>query len=400
MKNNVSTLFYLKKPKNYSTGPVPVYMRITVDGVRKDFFSGKNCEPESWNAKANRMNGHKAEVKMFNNFLFSLEKKIDQAYNDLMTLGAEITADSVKNKYYGVEETPRNLIIAFQDHNNKVEALVGRDFAKGTLTKYNTTLKHVRTFLKEKYKLTDLPASKVDHRFITEFDFYLRTSCKCENNTAVKHLKNLGKIIRICLANRWINHDPFLAHKNKMKKVDRVVLTADELNSLHEKNFAIARLGLVRDIFLFCCYTGLSFIDVKQLTKSEIAKGVDGKLWIIKKRHKTNIATHIPLLPLPQAILRRYKDHPLVEESDRVLPVASNQKMNSYLKEVADLCGINKHLTFHIARHTFATTVTLSNGVPIESVSRMLGHTDIRTTQIYAKILDTKVGADMARISQ
>lgn len=389
MKNNVSTLFYLKKPKNYSNGAIPVYMRITVDGQRKDFSSGKSCEPASWNAKANRMTGTKQDVKMFNNYLFSLEKQIDEIRSELVTDGRDVTVEAIKNKYFGVEETPQNLLIAFQDHNDKVEALVGKDFTKGTLTKYNTTLKHVRSFLKSKYRVADLLASKVDYRFITDFDFYLRTVCKCENNSAVKHLKNLGKVIRICLANRWITHDPFVGHKNKIKKVDRVILSPEELAKLYKKKFRIERLAAVRDIFQFCCYTGLSFIDVKQLTKSKISKGVDGKAWIIKNRHKTNVATHVPLLPVAAEILLRYAEHPMVEETRNVLPVSSNQKMNAYLKEVADLCDISKHLTFHIARHTFATTVTLSNGIPIESVSKMLGHTDIRTTQIYAKIMDT-----------
>jgi site-specific recombinase XerD len=400
MKNNVSTLFYLKKPKNYVSGEMPIYLRITVDGIRKDFTSGKSCEPAKWNAKANRMTGTTPPVKAFNYYLFNLEKQIDQIHTDLFNEGKTITAETIKNKYFGVEvvEIPHNLVVAFQDHNDKVEALIGKDFAKGTLTKYNATLKHVKSFLKAKYRVEDLLASKVDYRFITEFDFYLRTCCGCANNAAVKHLKNLGKIIRICLANRWITFDPFLNHRNKIKKVKRVVLTQSELVLLQQKEFKIERLRIVRDAFLFCCYTGLSFIDVRELTKSEIRQGENGEAWIIKNRHKTDVASHVPLLPIAEEILNRYAEHPQVEDSDRVLPIASNQKMNAYLKEVADLCGIDKHLTFHIARHTFATTVTLNNGVPIESVSKMLGHTDIRTTQIYAKMLDEKVGTDMTEL--
>lgn len=396
MKNNVSTLFYLKKPKNYASGQVPIYLRITVDGVRTEFTSGKSCDPARWNAKANCMIGAREEVRSFNHYLFTLEKQIDQVHTDLVTQGKEVTAQSIKNQYLGKQETPHNLLVAFQDHNDKVEALLGKDFTKGTLTKYNTTLKHIKSFLKSKYKASDLLVSNVDYHFITEFDFYLRTQCGCANNAAVKHLKNLGKVIRICLANRWIAYDPFLGHRNKMKKVSRVVLTEQELTLLAEKEFAIARLRVVRDAFLFCCYTGLSFIDVQQLTKSEVRQGVDGSAWIIKSRHKTGITTHIPLLPLAEEIITRYVEHPQIADSERVLPIASNQKMNAYLKEVADLCAISKHLTFHIARHTFATTVTLGNGIPIESVSKMLGHTDIRTTQIYAKIQDNKVGSEMS----
>lgn len=398
MKNNVSTLFYLKKPKNYINGVMPIYMRITVAGERKDFTSGKSCDPRSWNAKANRMTGNKEEVKTFNSYLFALEKQIDQIQTELVTNGKDVTVEAIKNKYLGVEEVPHNLVTAFQEHNDKVKALLGKDFAKGTLTKYNTTLKHIKSFLKSKYKVSDLLASKVDYRFITEFDFYLRTVCNCANNSAVKHLKNLGKVIRICLANRWLSHDPFAGHKNKIKKVERAVLTPGELSSLYNKELSIERLRVVRDAFIFCCYTGLSFIDVQELTRSEICREHDGAMWIKKRRHKTLVASHIPLLPIALSIIDRYTDHPSCEGTQRVLPIASNQKMNAYLKEVADLCGIEKHLTFHIARHTFATTITLGNGVPIESVSKMLGHTDIRTTQIYAKILDIKVGADMANL--
>lgn len=397
MKNNVSTLFYLKKPKNYFAGSAPIYMRITVDGVRKDFYSGKSCDPDQWNAKANRMTGTRQEVKSFNNYLFTLEKQIDQIHTNLITQGKEVTAQAITNRYLGLaEEKPHLLIEEFQDHNDKVEALIGVDFRKPTLTKYNTTLKHLRSFLLLKYKLSDMVVSRVDNHFITEFSFYLRTKCSCANNSAVKHLKNLNKVMRICVANRWINFDPFAGHKNKVTKVERAILTDCELETLANKVFSIDRLQVVKDVFLFCCYTGLSFIDVQQLTQTEITVNGDGIAWIKKRRHKTQVASHIPLLPRALEIIERYKDHPICEDSGIVLPVASNQKMNAYLKEVADLCNIEKHLTFHIARHTFATTVTLGNGIPIESVSKMLGHTDIRTTQIYAKILDHKVSADMA----
>jgi integrase len=391
----------LKKPKNYTTGQVPIYMRVTVNGARKDFYSGKTCDPVYWNAKSNRMSGTRQEVRSFNNYLFALEKQIDQIHSDLITQGRDVTAHAVMNRYLGLdEEKPRRLVEVFQDHNDKVATLIGIDFRKPTLTKYNTTLKHLKNFLLYKFKLTDMEVSRVDNHFITEFSFYLRAKGGCANNSAVKHLKNLGKIMRICVANKWIGFDPFAGHKNKVTKVERAILTEKELKTLADKAFPIARLQVVKDVFVFCCYTGLSFIDVQQLTPNEIIINDGGMPWIKKRRHKTLVASHIPILPVALEILERYKDHPVCEHSGKALPVTSNQKMNAYLKEVADLCGIEKHLTFHIARHTFATTVTLGNGIPIESVSKMLGHTDIRTTQIYAKILDHKVGADMAGLNQ
>ncbi|RZJ77365.1 MAG: hypothetical protein EOO20_28920 [Chryseobacterium sp.] len=249
--------------------------------------------------------------------------------------------------------------------------------------------------MKSRFKIADIEVQRIEYLFVTEFDFYLRNSCGCANNSAIKHLKNLGKIMRECLAKKWISHDPFAGHKNKLKKVERVKLSAQELSRLYAKEIANKRIAQVRDVFIFCCYTGLSFIDAQKLGKKDIQVGVDGKPWIIIKREKTAVPSHVPLLPIALEIMNRYSDDPACEIKGKVLPVSSNQKMNAYLKEVADLCGIDRLLTFHIARHTFATTVTLGQGVPIESVSRMLGHTDIRTTQIYAKVMDTKVGSDM-----
>jgi integrase len=214
----------------------------------------------------------------------------------------------------------------------------------------------------------------------------------------VKYIKNFGKIVRICLANGWITVNPILNYKAKVKNVDRVFLSAEELELLATKEFSIDRIAQVRDIFLFSCYTGLAYVDVKKLKASEVVNGVDGELWIYTKRQKTNIASRIPLLPPALRVIKKYKDHPKCVAEDRLLPVLSNQRMNAYLKEIADLCGINKDLTYHIARHTFATTVTLMNKVPIETVSKMLGHTSIKMTQHYAKILDFKISEDMAHL--
>lgn len=395
MKNTFSLLFYMKKPKNYVSGSVPIYMRITVDGVPKELSTGKQCEPERWNAKTLRLDGKKEDARTINCHLKTIEDKVDQAHTDLFKAGQEITALSLKNKYLGVEEEAHTIITAIQDHNDKVKALIGKGFTQGTLTKYNTTLKHTKSFIMYKFKLSDVVLHKVDNYFISEFDFYLRSKCGCENNAAVKHLKNLGKVIRICLSNRWMTYDPFSGRKNKITKVQQVILSPSDIHAIYNKDFSIERLQIVRDAFIFCCYTGMSFIDLVELKKSEIIKGVDGSLWIIKKRHKTGIPCNVPMLPVPLEIMERYTDHPICANSDLVLPMNSNQKMNAYLKEVADLSGVGKHLTFKVARVAFATTITMANGIPIESVSKMLGHTSIKTTQIYAKILDNKVGEDM-----
>jgi site-specific recombinase XerD len=400
MKTNFSLLFYMKKQKNYQSGSAPIYIRITVSGKRSETTTGRECEPSRWNTGAGRANGTKEDTRAFNAFLDDLQTKVYQAHRLLTEADELITAETIRNKFLGKTEKPRSLIEIFKDHNKKAEALIGKEYAKGTLCRYQTSLKHTIDFLKWKYNLTDIDIKKVDHAFLMEYEFYLRSERKYANNSAVKYIKNFGKIIRICIANRWLIYDPFLNYKNKIKTVDRVYLTTGELQEMTNKDMVTDRLTQVRDIFLFCCFTGLAYADVKKLRRWDLVTGIDGEQWISIKRQKTDTPSRIPLLPAASTLMQRYVDHPNCENSGRVLPVLSNQKMNAYLKEIADVCGINKPITFHIARHTFATTVTLLNGVPIESVSKMLGHTNIKTTQHYAKILDIKVGADMAMIKQ
>ena len=222
---------------------------------------------------------------------------------------------------------------------------------------------------------------------------------KCSHNTAIKYVDNFKKIVRIAYANDWIQKDPFLRWKARPKHVEREFLTEEEIERILEKRFHAERLTLVRDIFIFSCFTGLAYADVKKLSRDDINKGIDGELWINTDRTKTKSRANIPILPTAQHILNKYAYHPAVQEG-RVLPVLTNQKMNAYLKEIGDLCGINKNLTTHLARHTFATTVTLSNGVSIESVSKMLGHKNLKTTQHYAKILNLRVSEDMKLLRQ
>ncbi|RZK60720.1 MAG: site-specific integrase [Pedobacter sp.] len=400
MKKNLNVLFYLKKPKNYQSGPMPIYMRITLGGTPKELSIGRPCEPKRWNNKVGRANGRDEASKNLNAYVDTFRMKIEDIHLKLLRSDSEISPETILNTFLGKKEKPHLLLEVFQEHNDKLEALIGKGFTKGTLTKYNTTKKHLKAFMRARFRISDIEIKKIEYHFITEFDFYLRSTCSCANNSAIKHLKNLGKILRECLAKKWISHDPFSGHKNKLKKVERVKLSEDELSLLYQKEISNARICQVRDVFLFCCYTGLSFIDVQKLSRSDIQKGMDGRQWIFIKREKTAVASHVPLLPIALGIKEKYSEHADCMVNERVLPVSSNQKMNAYLKEVANLCGIEKLLTFHIARHTFATTVTLGQGVPIESVSKMLGHTDIRTTQIYAKVMDTKVGSDMEKLRE
>ena len=249
--------------------------------------------------------------------------------------------------------------------------------------------------MKWKYKIADVDIDKLNYEFISEYEFWLKSVRKCGHNTTMKYLANFKKIVLRCLKNGWLQKDPFLGFNMAKREVERTALTEYELEKLSNIKFSIERLEIVKNIFLFSCYSGLAYADVLKLKRSEIAAGIDGEKWIFTKRQKTDVSSRIPLLPAALEIINRFEGHPQCKEKDRVLPVLSNQKMNSYLKEIADACGISKNLTYHIARHTFATTVTLSNGVPIETVSKMLGHRNIKTTQHYAKILDKKISEDM-----
>lgn len=214
----------------------------------------------------------------------------------------------------------------------------------------------------------------------------------------MKYLRNFKKIVLIALKNEWIARDPFARYQMSLKEVKKEYLTKEEIQALYNREFEMERLEHVRDIFLFCCYTGLAYADVKKLTPENISKGLDGEYWIFVDRTKTGSSSNVPLLPIASEIMKKYKEHPMVVNSGNILPVISNQKMNAYLKELATLCKINKNITFHMARHTFATTVTLSNGVSIETVGSMLGHKNLKTTQIYAKVVQEKVSQDMKKL--
>ena len=306
-----------------------------------------------------------------------------------------ITSEAIKNSMLGIEEKQRTIVAIFQYHNKQVKALVGKEFAAGTLERYETVLKLLQLFLEFQYKVKDMPITQINHKFITDFEFYLKTERSNCHNTAIKYIKNFKKIVRIAMSNGWIDKDPFVNFKATIKDVEREFLTEEEIQNVISKDLHIGRLDQVRDIFIFCCFTGLAYADVKKLSNDDLVIGIDGSKWIKTNRTKTDVRSNIPLLPTPLAILEKYKDHPEASHANKLLPVLSNQKMNAYLKEISTLCEIDKNFSTHLARHTFATTVTLTNGVSLESVSKMLGHKSIKTTQHYAKIVDRKVSDDM-----
>ena len=395
MDAKISILFFLKRAKVNAKGLVPIFQRITVAGKRIEKGTGKYIDPLKWSVEGAKMKGTSVEARTINSHLDSLRSKVIDAEKDLYKRGEVITAETINNILLGVKKKERMLIPIFEEHNRKMKELIGLEFAAGTYERYETSLKHTKDFLSWKYNLSDIVIEKIDHAFITEYEFYLRSERKCANNTAVKYIKNFHKIVNQCLANGWLDKDPFVNYKSKVKEVIREFLDENEIVTILNKELYFERLEVVRDIFIFSCFTGLAYIDVKQLSPDNISMGIDGEKWIYKNRQKTETTSKIPLLPMALEILKKYENHPLCINQNRLLPILSNQRMNSYLKEIATLCKINKDLTFHIARHTFATTVTLTNGVPLETVSKMLGHTSIKTTQHYAKIVDKKISDDM-----
>jgi site-specific recombinase XerD len=395
MNTKLSVLFFVKRTKTNVNGLLPIFIRVTINGERIEFSTKRFTTSEKWSVEGNRMKGTSAESKATNSYLDTLKAKVFDYQQQLIREDEIVNAENMRNKIMGVEKRKHMLVPIFQQHNDEIKALIGKDYALGTLDRYETSLKHTVDFMKWKYKVSDIDIHKIDHEFITSYEFYLKTVRNCAQNTTTKYIKNFGKIIRICIANGWLNKNPFINYKSKLVEVERAFLSQDEIEIMLNKEFKIDRLNQVKDIFLFSCFTGLAYADVKKLSRKNIAIGVDGERWIFINRTKTDTRSNIPILPIASYLLEKYQDHPQVVNQDKLLPILSNQKMNSYLKEIADACEINKELTFHIARHTFATTVTLSNGVPIESVSKMLGHKNLKTTQHYAKILDLKVSNDM-----
>jgi integrase len=388
-------IFYPRK-NNPKDTKASMYVRVTIDGVRTEISINRKINIVEWNEHSRRMTGKTPQARSFNAYLDSVEFRIFEIYKDLILHGSEVSGDIIKAKFLGIDlDKPRMLIEIFDNHNKLFLELVGKDFAIGSYKRFQVCRKALKEFLEWKFQVSDINIKKLNFEFINDFEFYLKSVRNCSHNTVMGYIKKLKKITRQCVAKDWLVKDPFMAFKITLRETHRAALTEDELLALISKEPLMPRMEQVRDIFIFSCYTGLSYSDVEKLTDADISKGIDGEKWIITTRTKTDTATRVPLLPPAISILEKYSDHPVVVTSGKLLPVNSNQKLNAFLKELAELCGIKKELTFHVARHTFATTVTLSNGVPIETVSKMLGHKSLRTTQQYAKILDRKVSDDM-----
>ncbi|MEP2669062.1 MAG: tyrosine-type recombinase/integrase [Cyclobacteriaceae bacterium] len=394
-----SILFWLKKAKMNKQGLVPIWARITVDGQRAEFSTQKQIFPKFWDAENNKVNNKYSEAGQINDYLTLVKAEVIKHYNILISTKDIVSADDVKKSYKGVKEIKKTFLQLFRQFNQHLlERREVNDLSEGRHKRFQILYGKCSDFVKSKFRRTDVNLDELKLNFIVEFEHYLRAVEKIGHNTAMKYAKDLKQIMKYGVMLEYISTSPFEHFKCSIKKTKREFLDQEELDLLYKKEFNVKRLEEVRDCYVFSCYTGYAYSDAEALTVDDIAVGIDGEKWIIRNRKKTDTTENVPLLPIPREIIEKYRDHEYCKTFKKLLPMNSNQRYNAYLKEVADLCDIKKKLTTHTARHTFATTVLLLNDVPMETAMELLGHTDIRTTQIYGKIVQKKVSADMQKL--
>lgn len=400
MKTQSFGIHFTIRADKVRDGKAPLYACVTVSRKRSYIALKQTVEEKNWDNVKGVLKGNRDTVKKLNHYLQEVRSAITSCYQQLHLKGKLISAEAIKNAFLGTAEETYTLKKLIDYHNETAKS----SLKWSTLKHYYVTQRYLEKFTQQKFKSPDLYLHELNYQFIHDFEVFLRNhkpkdhQKPLNNNGIMKHLIRLKKMVHLAVRLEWIPKDPFINYQLKILKVTREHLSPKELATMESKEFTIERIDMVRDLFVFCCYTGLAYVDVIQLTPDNIVEAADGEFWVRTFRQKTETPVNTPLLPKAVEIIKKYKGNIRAEVSNTIFPVISNQKVNSYLKEIADLCGIKKNITFHLARHTFATTVTLSNGVPIETVSRMLGHTKIATTQIYAKVLEKKISEDMAAL--
>lgn len=399
LENSFGMAFFLKTAHKGSKIRA-VHLRITVDGITKETSTKRKWDISRWDQKTERAVGTKEDARSLNFFLDSLTLKINEIKTEMIYNGNFITAEKVMDHILGRVTPKVKLLEEFQKHNDEMEALLGKGYAKGTLQRFTITKNHLAAFIQFKFKRDDMEFADLNLEFVKDFEFYLRTVRDCSNNTTLKYIANFKKIVIRAIDKEIINKDPFKNFKGRKTKMIKKPLTTQELYELERHYFTTDRLNVVRDVFVFQCYTGLAYIDAYQLKKTDIKKGIDGNLWIMSERQKTNSTTNVPLLPQALRIIEKYKDHALCIQRGTVIPVSSNQKMNEYLKEIAILCGFPFTLNTHIARRTFGSTVTLNNNVPINVVKELLGHASVKQTEAYAITEQATIGREMSILNK
>jgi site-specific recombinase XerD len=404
INERVSLLVMLEKSRLTTDGKAPIFIRLTVDGKRAEMSLGQKVHQKNWNQETGYVRGASIEARLINNAIDAATLKVRQLYDQLCINEDYVSANMVKQGYQGKREREKTLMEVIDFVIDRVKLKVAGDKrSPATLTKWNTAKDKVVSFLQSEYKAKDIPLSKVKMSFAEDFVDYLTLKEHIGNNTTMCYLKKVRSVLKTAVEREWLNRNTLSSYQCSYIEPEKDILDEKELFSLYEKKMAVERLEDVKNAYLFMCFTGFAYKDASKLTREHIVDFFDGEEWIVKNRQKVTKAIcreSVPLLPIAKEIIEKYKDHPYCLQNNVLLPISSNQKYNAYLKEVADICGINKNLTTHTARHTFATTVTLANGVPIETVSAMLGHKSIKTTQIYAKIVAQKISTDMSDLKK
>lgn len=401
MRKENFNLLFAKRSRLLKSGEAAIFMRISANGTRVECNTGKSIEPHLWNQAKERVRGSSKKAIDLNNFIDETEIKMFKLFQEMQEDGSVVTAQELYNRYFNIgqyKKVERMIIATFHEHNQECRALMGRDFELGTIKKYETITRLLERYIKKKYEAEDLPLTSLDRDFVHGFEMYLKIDRNQQQNTVARYMKGLKKITNRAIANEWITKDPFAGFKVKTVQTNPTFLSLEELHIIYRKKLD-GVLDVVRDMFVMAAFTGLAFIDITNLRKEHVVEDNDGNMWIRKPRHKTEVVQNVPLLDIPKAILKKYENNPKAAKKGVLLPVPCNQVMNRYLKEIGNLCKIDKVLTTHVARHTYAT-VTLSQGVRIENVSKMLGHTSIKMTQHYARVLDSSILEDMQNIRE
>ena len=397
MKSTFRILFLVRWELKKEDGKVPIIARITIDGEKVRFSLKTEVLASIWDPKFGRAKGQTKEALQLNRYLDSIKGQMISHYHRLCEANAVVTAAMVRDAFLGTDIKSNTLLAVFEEFNDRQEKLIGIDIAQSTFNKYDLTYRRLKEFLKVKLRKNDMLLCQVDRNFVMDFEAWLKIEYKLDTNSSEKLMRIFKRITTMCFKNGQMPKDPFCDHKLRKVKKDRGYLTKVELEKIIDFKPDSKRLEKVRDIFLFCCFTGFDYSTTAALTDKNIVTDDDGSLWIETHRVKTGTPSKVKLLDIPLSILKKYE---LKRDGNFLLPVMSNAKYNLYLKEIASICGIEKNVTSHLARHTFATTVTYANGVSIESISKMLGHTKISTSQIYARIVDKTVSTEMDKLAE
>jgi len=398
-KHTFTVIFFTRKSRS-NPKQLSIYVRITINGKRSEISLKRSIPSKDWDNNKSRGRGSSQKVRTLNTYLDEVYNKLLECHKELLAEDKFISSEAIKARYLEEDDNSKTLreLIAYH-HGNMAFVL-----KKGTMKNYYTTEKYLYKFLLKKRRLKDIYLKQLNYEFVTDFEHFLRNyknskkQLMLSNNGVMKHLERFKKMVNLAVKLEWMHKNPFNQFQLKYQKYDRAYLNERELNLLESTEFTSERLQRVKDCFVFSCYTGLSYVDVKELTEDNIVKGIDGRYWIYTKREKTDERVKVPLLPKALEIIEKYRELQDKNFLGGLLPVSSNQKTNKYLKEIAGMCNIHKNITFHVARHTFATTVMLSNGVPIETVSKLLGHSKLTTTQLYARVVETKISEDISNL--